>query len=347
MMDFHDSNSKPQDGAWVPEAVNGAPSNTESLAPLPLDRGVMIGMTETGDVDAAVASGREYVDAVFTTTYGAQVAEFENEAAFLRSRCEVENKALERDDNALASEPAQIPAPMENGGVEGPGDVWAEVPLRDWQLRDQLTAALTVVGVIGLSIASFAGIQATFDDAKLPIFESHSYLSYMLAILAPTAGLAVKFIGNVFTDPANRDRYRKLVSFTGGISFFVWVVMFASLFEGLSGNFDPFAEPKRLLGWSFNLTHIIAEVLIAAGLFAQLEAVMLKYAPSVTIDNPVRPALERARKPHLNTVAALTARLGRIEGELSQLQGLKASTHVLAETAIRQRMTQTPRDTLL
>ncbi|MEO1687829.1 MAG: hypothetical protein AAFU61_07980, partial [Pseudomonadota bacterium] len=121
----------------------------------------------------------------------------------------------------------------------------------------------------------------------------------------------------------------------------------AALFEGLSGVFDPFAEPNHFLGWAFNVAHIFAETLIAAGLYTHLEAVMMKYAPSEEIDNPARPPLERSKAWQAGPVEQLRLRLGRIEGRLARLYGLRESTRILVETAIRQRMNEKPREGLL
>lgn len=341
MNDNHDDNTN------SPATLAQLGDTSYELPQLPLNQGLVRASIETGDIDRALQLGFQHVVAVFDKVWGAMVTELTTEATFLRGRIKVSQKAVDKIDEELADEPDQIPAPMENGGVGGPGEPLKEVPPKNWQLRDKLAASLTIIGVVALSVASYFGVQATFADADLPIFENFEYLSYMLAFLVIAAGLATKFLGSVFNDPKLQDRYRQLIGIVGVASFFIWVVLFASLFEGLSGVFDPFAEPKHLLGWGFNLTHIIAEVFIAAGLFGHLDAIMLKYAPSRKIDNSARPPLLRAREEHLPTLIALTARLGKVEGALTRLEGLKQDALVLVETAIRQRINETPRDTLI
>ena len=107
----------------------------------------------------------------------------EVEAEFIRTRLGVEKEAVGKIDKALAKEPLEIPAPMENGGVDGPAELDKEVSPKNWLLRDKLTAGMALLGVIGLSIASYFGIQATFEAAQLDILKDYPYLSYCLALL--------------------------------------------------------------------------------------------------------------------------------------------------------------------
>ena len=331
-------------------SVSGAgeyKDETNSFASLTLDRGVILAATDTGDQDKALALGQRHVDAVFTKDYGDQVIAYEGEASFLQSRINVEETQVARLDEALAHEPVEIPAPMENGGVDGPAELDKEVPPKNWLLRDKLTAGLSVAGVIGLSIASYFGIQATFEAAQLDILKDYPYLSYCLALVGPSGGLAIKFIGNLFREQRNQDRYRMAISVLGAIAFLVWIVLFAWLFEGLSGQFDPYAEVNHWVTWGFNLTQLVSEVLITAGMFAQIELALRRNSPSNTIPNPARPPLERARQAHLGVLAALIARQGVVEGYMTRLQALREDALVRVEAAIGQRMNEQPRDTLL
>lgn len=342
----HESPARWSDSEWVP-AVQSSGVTRSMDPPLPIDRGLMNAAADLDDLDHALTIAYGHVDAVFQTKHGDEVAALEEEKGYVTDRLRVESTALDKIDRELAGEPTQIPAPQQNGGSDGPADPNIELPPKYWQLRDQLNACVVIVAILGLTIASYFGIEATFASAQLPIFDDHPYLSFMLAVIVPCAGLAVKMGGNVFSDPATRDRYRQSIVIIGIIAFFLWIPLFGLLFEGLSGVFDPFKEPDHLLGWGFNVTHIIAEALIAAGLYAQLDAIMLKYAPSRKVDNPARRALIGEKRPQLRVVEGLSARLGWIEGRLAQLYGLRGAARVLVEAAIRQRLNQKPRDGLL
>lgn len=338
------SNTPWQDGQWVPVPEGQA----EIEPPMPLlDRQVIAAAAKSGDLEKALRIGLEHADASFDILHGAEVTSLETEAAFVRARAEVEDRGLTSTDRELAVQPHQIDAPFENGGIDGPGKPNTEIPPSKWLLRDQLTGVLSVAGIAGLAIASYYGIEASFKEAQLPIFEQNPHLAKMLAIMPAAAGYSVKLIGNTFTVPANRELYRKAIAVSGGIAFAAWIPIFSGLFEGISGVFDPFAAPKSHLGLAFNICHILSEVLIAAGLYGQLDAVLQKYSPSGKIDNPARPALERTRGEQVTGSEAWALRLARIEGRLKQLTAVHTKTRNIVEAAICERMNQTPPEGLL
>ena len=331
------------DGEWTSRDSDKG-SETASL---PIVRSVISAAIDTGELDLALEIGGRHVDAGYKEAHGAEVVALEREAELVGARKDIEQASLNTIDARLSMEPPQIPAPLENGGTDGPGDPDREIPPNRWQLRDKVGAGLITLTVLALIIASFFGFHATFAAAQLPIFDDFPHLPFLLAVLAPAAGLAIKFAATVFDDPANRKRYRQVLAFGGIASFLIYVPMLSALFEGLSGVWDPFAEPNHLLGWGFNVTHIVAEALITAALYDQLTAIMNKYAPSTLIDNPARPPLERQKADLLEAIEALVKRLGRIEGRLAQLDGVRDSAQVLVEAAIRQRMNEQPREGLL
>ena len=320
---------------------------SEELARLAIDQGVVRAAIDTGEPDTAIRLAWEHVNAEFQIDYGVLVAQLERLLENAQARLRVEQAELDRIDRQLAAEPLQIPASKLNGGIDGPGDPLVEVPPSQWLRADKIEGVFCLLSVIALWFACYFGIHATFANAQLPIFDDSPYLAFMLATLVPVAGLAVKLAGHVFDDPANRVRYRKAVVFAGIGAFFLWIPMFGALFEGLSGVFDPFKEANHLLGWAFNVGHIFAEVLIAAGIWAYLGAILNKYAPSELVDNPARPPLLRAQTLQIEVVEGWVREVGRIEGELARLYGIRDSARNLVETAIRQKMNEQPRVGLL
>ena len=288
-----------------------------------------------------------YTTAQSDLLYGAELSQAEAEEAAVQKQYDVAEAALNETDKKLADEPLEIPATKSNGGNSGPGETEKETPFSEWQTRDQLSGLLTTTAIIGLLGASYAGIQATLADAGLPIFEEQKHLPFMLSMLAPAAGIMIKQAAGVFNDPASKDRYRKAVTGTGIVAFFVWVPLFASLFEGLSGVFDPFKETYHFIAWGFNVGHIVAEALISAALFFQLDALMAKFAPSDMIPNEARRPLERAREKQVETFETLARRLGAIKGRIRTLKAAYAEADVVGDIAILQRMNRKPDDGLL
>ncbi|MEM8595782.1 MAG: hypothetical protein AAGF76_04885 [Pseudomonadota bacterium] len=326
----------------VPTQSVDPPSDTQ---PAPhLLKSLLAASAELVDEATAIDLGGRVVDAAHDVRLGTEVAAIEAEEAVSRLLHERAQAGFRAVDDALASEPIEVPACYENGGK---GDPSIELAPWRWALRDQLAAGLAFMGFIAISLASFFGVQVTLADAELPIFERVPVLTYMLATLAPCAALGVKFIGTAFTRRATREVLARVIAVAAGISFFVWIPLFSGLFEGLSGVFDPFAEPNHLLGWSFNLVHIVTEVLIGAALYGVLDGIMAKYTPSHEIPNPRRIPLIAARADALEALEAATQRHGAAMGALRVLNGQRDLDRVAAELAIRERHGRGQRDSLL
>lgn len=314
---------------------------------VPLDRGIVSAATEIEDQDATRVLVSRYTTAQADLLYGAELSLAEAEEAAVQLQYDVAMSELNETDKKLAAEPLEIPATKSNGGNAGPGETEKETPFAKWQTRDQLSGALAATAIIGLLGASYAGIQATLADAGLPIFEEQKHLPFLLSMLAPAAGIMIKQATGVFNDPASKDRYRKAVTATGIVAFFIWIPAFASLFEGLSGVFDPFKETNHFVAWGFNVAHIVAEALISAALFFQLDALMAKYAPSDQVPNNARPPLVRLRESQVQTFEALALRLGEIKGRIRTLKAAYAEADVVGDIAVQQRMNRKPDDGLL
>lgn len=330
---------------WVP--ADQVEDSGERFLRLAIDRNIVRAAIDTGETETAIRLALGNVDAEFAIEYGDLVAQLEAEIELIREHLAVERPALGYINRDLAHQPVMIPAPMTNGGAGGPGNPNAEVPPSKWQLRDKIGVAGAALGIVGLSTASYVVFQTTFEASGLPIFDDNPHLPMWLAVIAPTGGYAVKLIANVFTDPANRDRYRKVLAIGGGVALAVYIPLFGALFEGLSGVFDPFAEPNHLLGWAFNVSHVVCEILIAANLWGYAESIARTYSPSEEVENAAIPPRSRVKAERVQVVERLTERLGKATGKLAQLYGIRDSARNLVETAIRQKMAETPRDGLL
>lgn len=309
-----------------------------------LPKALLGAAADLSDEETALQLAEQVVDALHDLDAGREAAALEAEIALSGTLVARAEKRLAALDFEIDAEPLEIPASRENGGKADPGE---EVPPWRWALRDQVAGALCAAGFVVITTASFVGVQATLADSELPIFTRNPELPYFLAILAPAASVALKFVGNAFTRRAIRELFAKGVAVAGGLSFFVWIVLFAGLFEGLAGVFDPFAEPNHLLGWGFNLVHVVTEVLIGAALYLMLDRIMAKYTPSHDIPNPKRPPLIAERDATLALLEGLTVRHGTAAGELRVLDGERNLSHVAAKTGVLERRGRGQRDSIL
>jgi hypothetical protein len=324
-------------------------ANAEHGYELPnLDRTLIVAMADVGDIDEALRLGREYVESVFAFQYGNELAHTLVKLDPADARMKRALRVLRDQEKELDAQPIQIQASQENGGINGSTEPHKEVPFWKFQLRDKINGALGLVGTVGIACATYFGVRATFAVSDLDIFHQAPELLNTLPILPLALSVAIKMAGGAFTHQATRDAYRRIVIFTGIGAGMIWLPLFSVQYDGLSGSFDPYAEPSHLLSILFNATHLLAETLIGAGLFAATDAMILaKYCDSHKVDNPVRKPLLDAHGPASDALDEAVDANADVTGQHDVLMGIKGAAHILVETAIRQKFNEQPRDNLL
>lgn len=330
------------------EQLDAEHDTDDSLLPK-LDRGLVQAIADGGDLNEALRLGSEYVEARFSMEYGSDMAEVLLKLDPSEDRAKRALRVLRDLERQLDAEPIQIHAAQENGGIDAGVDIAKEVPISKFQLRDKINGTLGVLGSIGVACATYLGVRATFQVSDLDIFYEAPILLDVLPILPVALAATIKMAGNAFTYQETRDAYRRVVIFTGIGAGLLWLPLFSGVFgKGFTGTFDPYAEPAHLLSLMFNATHLVAEAMIGAGLFAILDGTILaKYAPSHKIDNPARKPLEQAHGPASAALDEAVDASATLTGRRDVLMGIKKAAHILVETAIRQKFNETPRDSLL
>ncbi|MEP1520922.1 hypothetical protein [Ascidiaceihabitans sp.] len=312
-----------------------------------LDRKVILAMADVGDLDVALRLGADHVENVFNVEYGDALAQVLLKLDPAEDRVKRAMRVLRDLEAELDAQPIQIHAPQENGGINGSAEPHKDVPLSKFQLRDKINGALGLFGTVGIACATYFGVRATFAVSGLDIFHEAPELLNTLPILPLALSVAIKMAGGAFTLQATRDAYRRVVMFTGIGAGLLWLPLFSVQYDGLSGSFDPYAEPSHLLSVLFNATHLLAETLISAGIFTATDALLAKYSDSHKIDNPVRKPLLDARAPASEALDEALDALANLTGQRDELMGIKGAGHNLVETAIRQKFNERPRDSLL
>lgn len=312
-----------------------------------LDRGVVRAMAEGAEPDEALRLGREYVDHAFAVVYGEKLARVLAGMLIDEELLRHTKTRFERAIRELEAQPVIIASAQENGGADGPAEVGAEVPLSRWLTRDLVAFGLSAIGSIAIGAATFLSVKATMEAAELEIFHIAPHLPSALAVMPVAAAVLAKQAVTMFTSEANRTRYRQALTFSGLIAFVVWVPLFSTLYEGVGGVFDPFAEPKHGLGTIFNIVHLLCEPLIGAALFLQADAAFARYAPSHKVPNPeLQPWRDEADEV-FPALQEQTDRVATATGQRDVLMGIKGMAQTYVETAIRQKLNEKPRDSLI
>lgn len=312
-----------------------------------LDAGLLTAVSESGDLESALKLGRDYVENVFAACYSEELAKVRMD---LQVSEPLLKQAIDRLKAAIAelnAQPAIIHAAKDNGGAHGPAETGIEVPFSRWTKRDLIGFLLSGASSVAIGVATFMSVEATMQAAELEIFDLAPNLPSALAVMPVALAVLLKQTATLFTSEANRTRYRQIITAVGIAAFAAWVPLFSILYDGVSGVFDPYAEPNHLLGTLFNIVHLVCEPLIGAALFIQADAIMAKYSPSHKVPNPETQPWYAEVTEAADEAAAYGVPVAQAKGRSDTLMGIKGLAHIYVEAAIRQKFNEQPRNTLI
>ncbi|MEL6209430.1 MAG: hypothetical protein AAFR44_04485, partial [Pseudomonadota bacterium] len=215
----------------------------------------------------------------------------------------------------------------------------------NWSLRDQVTAALYLVGSFALLVTSALAVHASLIDTQTPIFLENPVLPLALSLLPVGISIAVKFIGTLFKSATGRDRFRVGVALLTVFFAGTWMGLFAAKYGGLSGGFELFAEPDKLFDWAYVVSQLGTEVSAGTLLFFGADDLLAKNTRETYVDNPLRTELdvqERALAAEIEPLlSARAAALGRLDVLRAQGQ-LDAAVSEAALVQLTSHRTFTP-----
>ncbi|MEM1150134.1 MAG: hypothetical protein AAGI03_06205 [Pseudomonadota bacterium] len=327
------STSTTRGGAEVvahPNAMAPPGASTESSVAIPIIKAA----ARLNEAEGLAAVGNA-ADQAFSVVHGAELAGLDADIA--RDARRIEQAAAERDNTAeeLAATPEWVPGAVANAGHQG-GASRSEVPFAAWQFRHQFTALLCLLAGFTVLGTSLLTVSATLRDSGLPIMIEQPLLPWLMAAIAPTGSIAIKAIAASFRDERTRKRMRSGIYAAAVLSFLIWLGLFALKFEGVSGDFNPFAEPNPFVTWAFNALQILSEVLIGAALFAQVDGIAAVYAPDYHVQNLRHGQLTERRDALDAEIDALMDRQRATTGRKAELEAIRTFNRATAELAVRE-----------
>lgn len=179
-------------------------------------------------------------------------------------------------------------------------------------------AALFVVALtfgVLMSLFSMANVQGYYANSMQPVFIEQPWLAWMLAMLAPAASIALKFVPEVLESHPAKRRYVQGLYLTAGISFLFYAVLLAINFPGVAdagGDYGDFGDGPGIAATALAFIQLLAEITTGAALFTAAHHIYLKYWPDEDRTNP----------KYVNACEAVTAyeaELLPLEKELSEL----------------------------
>lgn len=273
---------------------------------------------------------------------GEEIAALEHE---LR-RVDQQLKPREAEYRKLARARSQAPRIIQGCTADGSDDERPfQVLPHNWSLRDQVTAALYLVGSFALLVTSALAVHASLIDTQTPIFLENPVLPLALSLLPVGISIAVKFIGTLFKSATGRDRFRVGVALLTVFFAGTWMGLFAAKYGGLSGGFELFAEPDKLFDWAYVVSQLGTEVSAGTLLFFGADDLLAKNTRETYVDNPLRTELdvqERALAAEIEPLlSARAAALGRLDVLRAQGQ-LDAAVSEAALVQLTSHRTFTP-----
>lgn len=278
---------------------------------------------------------REVAEQSHQIRHGDETVALEEMSDLEENRRKIACSERDRYAEELARTSEWIPGARPNA-ESGGGSNHANISFWHWQPRHQVsvigygTAALVALG------CSWISVKASLQDSGLPIFINEPMLAAFMAAIAPTASIAIKSVGSLVKHESAKKKIRTALYLMATLSFVGWVALFSTKFEGLSGDFDPFAAPDPVAGQAFTMLQIITEVLVGAALFMNLEAITAIYSPEYFTAN-LRHEQLTERKAALDAeINALTENLQAARGRLTELNAIRDLTIAAAELALRE-----------
>lgn len=193
-----------------------------------------------------------------------------------------------------------------------------ETPYNGWSLPHRVEVPILIIMMLVALTASYFTAYANLRGSGAPIF-IETPIAWLMAAMAPLAGLTLKLLGNVFTSDLGHRRYTLVLFFTAIFLAVVWAALFALLYHGLSADGlggDIFAEPTlwdEVKDTAFVFVTILTEIFIGAALASRLDRIARVYAPD-----------HRDRTPdYVNikqTIAKLEKRERRLNNKLGKLE---------------------------
>lgn len=203
-------------------------------------------------------------------------------------------------------------------------EIAKDIQPKDWNLYDQATALIAVLtGCLLLGLGG-VNVATALLNSGIPTFIEHPYAAWMVGMLVPAVSMAVKFGYGLFDHAVNRKRYAWAVYTSAIVSGFVWVVLFALSYEGVSAEIDWGSLGQTTtadqLASLLTIVQIVTEVLAAAALFIVVANVFASYSASYVTDNPELLDAQGTHKDRVAEYQAVLAQFAEADGECERLE---------------------------
>lgn len=267
------------------------------------------------DVKKAAGFVQDYAFNEATVEYGYELTEAKEKLEEVSLYCD----PLEQEIAALKAKKAKIPTLVRSAETED-GETKGK-PFREWSGRHKILCCLCALLMVISMVVGLTNSAIVLLASGEPVFLEAPYRAWLIGLIVPMAGAAIKLPTSFIETEAIRKRYALTIIMTAAISLGVWAFFYAAEYKGLTGGLDMQslleADNKSSYLVFFQL---LAEVFASAAFALCVEHIYRLHYPDLFQSNPEEQlisgqinVLEGDLKPHREAKAALHAKVVGLE----------------------------------
>ncbi|GJM04768.1 MAG: hypothetical protein DHS20C09_07590 [marine bacterium B5-7] len=219
---------------------------------------------------------------------------------------------LEAELGQLNERKRQTPATIKSA-VNEQGEIEGR-PFRKWSGRHQILCVLCAFLMfisMGVGLTNSAIVLLASGE---PVFLEAPYRAWLMGLIVPMAGAALKLPTSFIEYEAIRKRYALTIIMTAAFSLGVWAFFYAAEYKGLTGgmNMESLLETDNKSSYLV-FFQLLAEVFASAAFALCVEHIYRLYCPDHFQTNP--------------EYRLITEQIKSLEGELKPLREQKVTLH--------------------
>jgi len=164
--------------------------------------------------------------------------------------------------------------------------------LAGWRTIDKIFVCLLVISIPTMMVISAINLQSLIENSYQPVFINAPWKAWAISLLAPCASICLKMLPKAFVLDQTKLLFKKIIYLITACVIVAWIFLFSMTFDGFSTpNIEDFAkidvfetgiQDTRL----YSFIQLMAEILISACLFMELESLFARYQPVKKEPNP-------------------------------------------------------------
>lgn len=193
-------------------------------------------------------------------------------------------------------------------------------PFSGWRTQDKMFIVILTLLIPVMMVVSTVNLQVIIESSYEPVFIASPWKTWVIALIAPLASLAIEMLPTVFDHEQTKRSYQKSLNVITVFIIILWIALFAMTFDGFSTpsvesfSADNFSTNNATGAQSvetggkdtrfYSFIQLMTEILISACLLSGWHALWNSHQPEQEEPNPKHQALaEKIRQLKTERVA--------------------------------------------